>query len=104
MDAAGLPALQDAIRHMHGCESTFVESTAVVEGLLGQTLWAGDVATFDLPPGAPAPRAYVWSYATTGTKRQFVVILHAAGIDSPRAAVRAYVVQKARDTRRGRRR
>jgi hypothetical protein len=26
VDPAGIPALQDAIRHMHGCESRWVES------------------------------------------------------------------------------
>ena len=26
MDPAGLPALLDAIRHMHGCEARWVES------------------------------------------------------------------------------
>jgi hypothetical protein len=96
MDPAGLPPLQDAIRHLHGAESTWVESVPVVEGLMGQTLWAGEVQVFDLAPGSPAPRCYAWSYETTPPKRSFVAILHAQGIDSAQAAVRAYVVQAAR--------
>lgn len=63
---------------------------------MGQTLWAGDVQVFDLPPGSPSPRAYAWSYETTGNKRQFVAVLHASGIDSAEAAVRAFVVTEAR--------
>ena len=50
MDPAGLPALEEAIRHMHGCEPTFVESVPVRETFNGATVWEGEVQV-----GASAP-------------------------------------------------
>ena len=43
MDDAGLPALIEAIRHMHGLEATWLESVPVVERHEGQVVWAGEV-------------------------------------------------------------
>ena len=48
MDPAGILSLQDAIRHMHGCESTYVESVPVTETFQGKTVWEGEVQVFDL--------------------------------------------------------
>jgi hypothetical protein len=40
MDPAGIPALVDAIRHMHGVEAKHVETTAVHEKApTGETVW-----------------------------------------------------------------
>jgi hypothetical protein len=38
VDDAGVPALIDAIRHMHGLESTWLESVPVVERHEGQVV------------------------------------------------------------------
>ncbi|MDO8688856.1 MAG: hypothetical protein Q7R39_02385 [Dehalococcoidia bacterium] len=46
MDPAGLPALQEAIRHLHGAESTFVECVPVTVKLLWRVLWEGEVSVF----------------------------------------------------------
>ena len=70
MDDAGLPALLDAIRHLEGCEATWIESVPVHETHEGQTVWTGDVQVFDLVKHPKAKRAYAWSHATTGTRRQ----------------------------------
>ncbi len=99
MDDAGIPALQDAIRHLHGCESTWVESVPVHETHEGATVWDGEVQVFDLVGHPTATRAYAWSYATTGTKRRFVAVLHVPGVDSPEAAVRASIVSDVRKDR-----
>ena len=96
MDPAGLPALQDAIRHLHGCESRFVESVPVDERFNDQPVWQGDVQVFDLIGHPTARRAYAWSYATTGERRQFVAALHAPPVDGPLAAVRGYIAASAR--------
>jgi hypothetical protein len=84
-------ALQDAIRHLHGVESRFVERVEVREVFEGKVVWEGEVSVFDLV-GHPSPRAYAWSYSTTGAKRRFVAVLHEGPIDSPINAVRAAVV------------
>jgi hypothetical protein len=96
MDPAGLPALIDAIRHMHGCEATFVESVPVRETFQGQAVWEGEVQVFDVTGHPTAKRCYAWSHATEGTKRRFVVVLHVPPIDSPIAAVRASIVADAK--------
>ena len=45
MDPTGLPALQDAIKHMHGCESSWVESVPVVETFKGIMQLSGFVTS-----------------------------------------------------------
>jgi hypothetical protein len=55
---AGLPALLDAIRHMHGCEATFVESVPVRETFRGATAWEGEVQVFDVIGHPTAKRCY----------------------------------------------
>ena len=104
MVPAGLPALQNAIRHLYAVESTFVESVPVTLRVLGDVLWDREVQVFDLPPGSLSPRAYAWSYLrdTTGEARQFVAILHSPYIESPVKAVQAYLVKAVRDAKRGR--
>jgi len=92
MDPAGLPALEEAIRHLHGCEATFVESAAVRETMNGQTVWDGEVQVFDVKGHPTASRVYTWSYATEGGKRRFFAVLHEGAIDSPVKAVRAAIV------------
>lgn len=96
MDPAGLPAQLDAIRHMHGCEGTFVESVPVRETFQGQVVWDGEVQVFDVTGHPKATRCYAWSHAAEGSRRRFVVVLHAPPVDSPVAAVRASIVADAR--------
>jgi hypothetical protein len=99
MDPAGLPALLDAIRHMHGCEGVHVQSVPVRETFQGQVVWEGEVQVFALADHPTATRCYAWSHATEGTKRRFVAVLHAPPVDSPIAAVRASIVADARTTK-----
>jgi hypothetical protein len=68
----------------------------VHETFEGKTVWKGDVEVFDLMGHPTAMRAYSWSEATTGTKRRFFAVLHAAPILSPVAAIRASIVADAR--------
>lgn len=96
MDPAGLPALVDAIRHMHGCEATFVESVPVRETFNGAVVWDGEVQVFELRGHLTATRAYAWSHATEGERTRFYAVLHAPPVDSPLAAVRAAIVADAR--------
>ena len=100
MDPAGLPALEEAIRHLHGAEPTWVESVAVRETHNGQTIWDGEVQVFDLRGHSYAWRCYAWSHATTGEKRRFVAVLHEGPIDSPVKAVRAAIVADIKATKR----
>jgi hypothetical protein len=97
-DLAGIPALVDAIRHMHGCDAKHAETVQVVERApTGERVWRGYVEVFDLVDHTTAKRAYAWSEATTGVKRRFFAALHVPPVDSPAAAVRASIV---RDSKR----
>ena len=94
-DPAGTPALVDAIRHLHGVDAVWLESTPVEETFRGETIWTGTVQTFAVEH-AQATRVYAWSYATTGAKRQFVAILGAGPVTSAHRAVQAYIAAEAR--------
>ena len=92
MDPAGIPALIDAIRHLHGCETTHRETVHVHETHEGEVVWDGDVEVFDLTGHAAATKAYAWSEATTGKKRRFFAVLHVPPVDSAVMAVRASIL------------
>jgi hypothetical protein len=66
MDAAGLPALIEAIAHLHGATATWAESVPVRETFRGEVAWEGEVQVFDLAGHPTATRAYAWSHATEG--------------------------------------
>lgn len=95
-DPAGVDALREAIRNLHGCGSTWIESVPVRETHEGAVVWDGEVQVFDLDGHPSAKRAYAWSHATEGTKRRFVAVLHTGPVDSPVAAVRTSIVAEQR--------
>ena len=97
-DPAGIPALLDAIRHLHGAEARHVETVLVHERTPDdlQTVWEGDVEVFELVGHPNATRCYVWSEPTTGTKRRFFAALHVGQVNSPAMAVRASILADAR--------
>src|SRR5580704_4089983 len=96
MDPAGIPALLDAIRHLHGVEAKHVATEHVREEHRGELVWEGDVETFERVGHTLATRAYAWSEATTGTKRRFFAVLHAGPIDSPAKAVQGSIYADAK--------
>jgi len=90
-----IEALKQAIRDLHGCDATRVESVEVTESFEGEPVWEGHVQVFDLRGHPTANRCYAWSHAVEGSeKRRFVVVLHQPPVDSPAAAVRAAIVQQ----------
>ena len=65
-----------AIRDLHGCDSTWVESVPVTETFQGQTVWDGTVEVFVLRGHPTATRCYAWSHAVDGSeKRRYVAVL-----------------------------
>ncbi len=90
--------LRDVIRHLHGVESSHVESIPIKEEFQGKTVWEGIVEVFDLKNHAKAPRAYAWAYETDNPKRpRHVVVLHLGPVNSPLLAVRAAIVEEFRN-------
>ena len=92
--------LQQAIRDLHGCDSTHAYSVPVKETFEGQTVWEGVVEVFALQSHSTATRAYAWSHAIDDSeKRRYVAVLHQGPVNSPEAAVRAAIVQERRTLR-----
>jgi hypothetical protein len=91
MDAAGLPALIEAIRHLHGLEATWLESAPVVETHEGQTIWAGEVQVFAVEH-PKASRVYAWSRETEARKRRFHIVLGIPPVAGPERAVRVAIL------------
>jgi hypothetical protein len=96
MDPAGIPALIEAIRHMHGVEAAHLETVHVDERHQGERVWEGDVEVFALTGHPLATKAYAWSEATTGTRRRFFAVLHVAPIDSAAKAVQGSILADAK--------
>jgi hypothetical protein len=92
MDPAGLPALLDAIKHLHGLDATWLESVPVREEHDGRVIWDGAVQVFAVEH-AKASRCYAWSHESGPSgRRRFHAVLGAAPVDSPIAAVRFAIV------------
>jgi hypothetical protein len=91
MDEAGLPALQDAIQHLHGLRSEWVESVPVRETFKGDLVWEGEVQVFAVEH-EKASRAYAWSHASgPAGRRKFFVVLGVPPVDSALKAVQASI-------------
>jgi hypothetical protein len=96
MDPAGLPALLEAIRHLHGVDGTWIESVPVREEHEGRVVWKGEVQVFAIDH-PKARRAYAWTHETGPGKRRFHVVLGAAPVTG---AVEALRVASVGDFRR----
>lgn len=95
MDPAGLPALIEAIRHLHGLEATWVESVPVKETHEGSTIWEGEVQVFKVRH-PKTTRVYAWSHETENGRRRFHAVLGASPVDGPAMAVRTAVLAEYR--------
>jgi hypothetical protein len=109
VDEVPIEALREAIRKLHGCDSTFVESVPIIErvhiptggdALLKsgwRTVWEGAGCVFDLIGHPKANRAYAWSTEVPGTeRRRFVAVLRLPPVDTPSDAVRASIIAEYR--------
>jgi hypothetical protein len=98
MSKGYIEALQDAILHMHGCESAYAETVPLKESFEGKTAWAGDVEVFDLIGHPTASQCYAWGFKDDAEKWQYVAVLQVPPVDSPRRAVQAYIVSQRKKT------
>ena len=90
-------ALIEAIRSLHGCDATWIESVPVKETFHGQTVWEGTVQVFTLQGHPTATLCYAWSYVTEGEKRRFVAVLRQGPVNSPETAVRAAIIKESKE-------
>jgi hypothetical protein len=92
MDDAGLEALRDAIQHMHGLRSEWLESVPTRETFQGELVWEGEIQVFAVEH-PQAKRAYAWSHLVneeTG-RRKFFAVLGIAPVNSALDALRASI-------------
>ena len=95
-----IEALQDAIRHAHGCDSHHLESVRVDEQFKGQAVWDGTVEVFEVIAYPKAKLCYAWGHHAGKDEQEsrYVTVLHTPPIDSPIAAVRASIVADSQDS------
>jgi hypothetical protein len=91
--------LRDVIHKLHGVESNHIESVPVKETFQGKTVWEGIVEVFDLHGHPKATRAYAWAHETDNPQKpvRHVTVLHLHPIKSAQDAVRAVILQEARN-------
>ena len=82
--------LQMVISHLHGCDSTWVESIPVLETFKGTTVWDGDVEVFKVNH-SETDTAYAWSTADG----KFTAVLGVPPATDPLNAVRVSIVADA---------
>ena len=91
--------LQDAIRRLHGAEARHIDSVPISESFQGKTVWEGIVEVFDLHGHPKATRVYAWAHETDDPQKpvRHVTVLHLHPIKSAQDAVRAVILQEARN-------
>ena len=81
-----------AVERAAGAAAEHAESVPIVETFRGQTVWEGIVEVFRVALPAPT-RAYGWAVESPEGP-QFIAVLGTPPIDSPLAAVRAWIVSQ----------
>jgi hypothetical protein len=85
---------QLAVERATGSRTEHLESVPIIETFRGQTIWEGMVEVFRvLTP--PPDRAYGWA-VESASGPQYVAVIGKPPIDSPLAAVRAWLASEAR--------
>ena len=99
MSVGYIEELRDVIRRLHGAEATHVESVPVKEMFQDKTVWEGIVEVFDLRGHPKAARVYAWAHETDNPQKpvRHVTVLHLHPIKSAQDAVRAVILQEARN-------
>jgi len=90
--------LRDAIRNLHGCEAEHIGFESLKEVFKGQTVWEGEVEVFNIRGHPTAKRCYAWAHETDKGKR-YVAVLELPPVDSAQSAVKAAIIQEARDAK-----
>jgi hypothetical protein len=93
--------LSEAIRRLHGVESTHRESVPVKEVFQGKTIWEGIVEVFELHGHPKANTAYAWAHETDDPANSIrhVTVLKIPPAVSPITAVRAAIMQELQELR-----
>jgi len=91
MDDAGQEALRDAIQHLHGLRSEWLESVPIREVFQGELVWEGEVQVFAVEH-PQTKRCYAWSHESgPGGRRKFFAVLGIGPVDTALRAVQASI-------------
>jgi hypothetical protein len=91
--------LKNVIRRLHGCEADHVRTMPVTETFQGQIVWQGEVEVFSLRGHPKAKTCYAWAHATgeDDKSKRYVAVLELPPVDSAQSAVRAAIINEARE-------
>jgi hypothetical protein len=88
-----IPDAKLAVERAAGCEATHRETSHVVETFNGKVIWAGNVEVFSLSKPPPSI-GYGWVAGGDSGGLEYVAVLGTPPIDSPPAAVRAWLTPR----------
>jgi hypothetical protein len=94
-DEERIALLQAAFKRAYGVEAVHVDSVPVRDTFQGQTAWIGIVEVFDINGHPDAKRGYGWPYDIKDGEVQYTTVLGKTPINSPLAAVRAFIRSQA---------
>src|SRR4051794_6429142 len=86
--------LRDAIKRLHGCDSSHAQSVRVTESYQGRTVWDGVVSVFVLKDHPQADTCYAWSYKRDDGSDRYFAVLKMPPVTSAETAVRAAIVSE----------
>lgn len=90
-----LESIAKAVERAADCPAEHVETVAVVDTFLGQTMWQGTVEVFALSRHPKAKRAYGWMDGN-GQNRKYTAVLEIPPVVDALTAVRAAMVAGAK--------
>ncbi len=90
-----LRRLQNAIKHLYGLESEYVESVEVHEGLTDKPMWHGTVEVFRTCGQPYDERVYAWTHTTESGETYCVAVLGTLPVNSASEAVRTAMASSA---------
>jgi hypothetical protein len=82
--------LKEAVEITAGCVIDYLDSVAIEETFRGRVVWKGLVDVYELR-NQPPKFVYGWTIAGKGSEPHHVTVLGGGDIDSPIAAVRAWI-------------
>jgi len=93
-DDAGVPAMIEAIRDLHGLEATWLESVTVIQTREGQSVWTGEVQVFSVEH-PEASHIFAWSAEDENGERRFHAVLGTSQVTGPQTAVHSALLANA---------
>lgn len=92
-----LSELRKAIKAVHGCDASHLETVPVKEVFRGEVAWQGDVEVFAVTGHAKAKQCFAWGVRRDNDKGwEVTAVLGIPPVVSPELAIKAAIVAHAR--------